>query len=168
VPVSEAKETSSQLKRLAWFILVAVVLIAVDQTSKNLIIANLQPNQSYDFLGSVVRFYLTFNNSGAFSMGYGQTWFFTLISSVAVLVMLWLGPRAKTIGWSALAGLALGGVTGNLIDRLVRAPGFPSGQVVDFIQIPFNYPIFNLADSAIFVSAVVVIIAIARGRKLGG
>ncbi|MDE2409397.1 MAG: signal peptidase II, partial [Actinomycetales bacterium] len=80
----------------------------------------------------------------------------------------WYGLRVRTLGWAAMAGVALGGVTGNLFDRLTRAPGFPSGQVVDFIQIPFNFPIFNVADSAICVVAALVVIAVARGSKLGG
>ena len=48
-----------------------------------------------------------------------------------------------------MAGVLLGGITGNLIDRLVREPGFGIGHVVDYIQVPFNFPIFNIADMAI-------------------
>ncbi|NBW90355.1 MAG: hypothetical protein EBR51_10730, partial [Gammaproteobacteria bacterium] len=46
-------------------------------------------------------------------------------------------PRIQTTGWLILAGMLTGGISGNLIDRLTREPGFGSGQVVDFIQIPF-------------------------------
>lgn len=149
-------------------LLSAIGVVFLDQLTKSLVIANLQPGVAYPFLGSVVRLYLTYNNSAAFSMGFGVTWVFTLISTLAALAIIWFGLRVKTTAWGLLAGLALGGVTGNLIDRLTRAPGFPSGQVVDFIAIPFNFPIFNLADSAICVAAALVVISVGRGKKLGG
>jgi len=54
-----------------------------------------------------------------------------------------------------------------LIDRVSKAPGFPNGQVVDFIQIPFNFPIFNIAD--IFICSVMAftVIRVFRGDKIG-
>lgn len=67
-----------------------------------------------------------------------------------------------------MGGLALGGVVGNLIDRLTRDPGFPNGKVVDFIQIPFNFPIFNIADSAICVAAFLITLQVVRGVPFGG
>ncbi|MEY2945997.1 MAG: hypothetical protein RL243_771 [Actinomycetota bacterium] len=143
-------------------------MVFLDQLTKSMVIANLQPRVSYDFIGSVVRLFLTYNDSAAFSMGFGITWIFTIISSLACLAIIWYGLRVRTMGWATLAGVALGGVSGNLIDRLTRAPGFPSGQVVDFIQVPFNFPIFNLADSAICIVAALVVIAVGRGKKLGG
>jgi len=143
-------------------------VVFLDQLTKSMVIANLQPRVSYDFIGSVVRLFLTYNDSAAFSMGFGITWIFTIISSLACLAIIWYGLRVRTMGWATLAGVALGGVSGNLIDRLTRAPGFPSGQVVDFIQVPFNFPIFNLADSAICIVAALVVIAVGRGKKLGG
>lgn len=160
--------TNSKISRGLWFVLAAILVVIADQSAKDAVITFLQPGVSYDFLGSVVRLYLTYNDSAAFSIGFGVTWIFTLISSAAALVILWFGPRVNTVGWALMAGTALGGVTGNLIDRLTRAPGFPAGQVVDFIQIPFNFPIFNLADSAICIVAALVVIQMARGRKLGG
>lgn len=154
--------------RVFLFATVAALIVLADQVIKNAVIAQLTPQQSYNWLGSVVRLYLTFNNSAAFSMGWGITWIFTLISACAAIALAWFGLRARTQLWSALAGLALGGVLGNLTDRLFRAPGFPSGQVVDYIQIPFNFPIFNLADSAICVAAGLTVLMVARGSKIGG
>lgn len=159
----------SKPARTFWFLCVAAAVIAADQMAKNAVIAHLQPLATYDTpLGFLLRLTLVYNDSAAFSMGYGITWIFTAISSVAALILAWYGFRVRTVGWSMLAGLALGGVTGNLIDRLFRAPGFGHGLVVDFIEIPFNFPIFNIADSAICVTAVLVVIQVARGKKLGG
>ena len=165
--MSRLRPTAKFLRTLA-LLFSATTVVFLDQLTKSAVIANLQPRVSYDFLGSVVRLYLTYNNSAAFSMGFGITWIFTLISTLAAMALIWYGLRVRTMGWGVLTGVALGGVAGNLFDRLSRAPGFPSGQVVDFIQIPFNFPIFNLADSAICIAAALVVISVARGSKLGG
>jgi signal peptidase II len=53
--------------------------------------------------------------------------------------------------------LALGGIFGNLTDRIFREPGMLRGEVVDWIQLP-NWPIFNIADSAVVCAAVLVTI----------
>ncbi len=118
-------------------------------------------------IGELVQFNLVFNDSAAFSIGFGATGVFTVISSLATLVFLWLSRKVETKSWAMILGVALGGVVGNLIDRLTREPGFGVGWVVDFIQIPFNFPVFNLADSAIFIAAVVTVVRVMRGDKLG-
>lgn len=159
----------SKTARTLWFLCVAAAVVAADQLAKNAVIAHLEPRVTYETpLGSLLRLTLVYNDSAAFSMGFGLTWIFTAISSVAAMVLVWYGLRVRTVGWSVLAGLALGGVTGNLIDRLFRAPGFGHGLVVDFIAIPFNFPIFNISDSAICITAALVVIQVARGKKLGG
>ncbi len=53
--------------------------------------------------------------------------------------------------------LVLGGAVGNLVDRLVRSPGFLRGEVVDFIKVP-NWPTFNVADCAITVGVILIAI----------
>ena len=167
-PDTQRPLSGTRLSRGLWFTLAALAVLVLDQVSKDLVIANLVPGVSHNLFGGLVRLYLTYNNSAAFSLGFGVTWIFTIISSLAAIVIIWFAPKVRTHGWALLAGVALGGVTGNLADRLTRAPGFPSGQVVDFIQIPFNFPIFNLADMAIFIVATLVVITLARGGKLGG
>jgi signal peptidase II len=96
-----------------------------------------------------------------------MTWIFAIVSTLATLAILWVAPKLETLGWSITGGLALGGVVGNLIDRLTRAPGFGRGQVVDFISIPFNFPIFNIADIAIVAVAVIVVVRIMLGTPVG-
>lgn len=96
-----------------------------------------------------------------------MTWIFTIISSVATLALIWYSSKIQTRSWMILAGVALGGVVGNLIDRITRAPGFAIGRVVDFIQIPFNFPVFNIADSAIVVVAAITVYRLSKGETLG-
>ena len=67
-----------------------------------------------------------------------------------------------------MIGVFLGGVVGNLIDRLIREPSFGNGHVVDFIQIPLNFPIFNLADIFIVSMAILSVVRVMRGENLGG
>jgi signal peptidase II len=127
----------------------------------------LEPGHSTTFVGEFLKFYLVRNDSAAFSIGNGQTWLFTIFSSIAVALLLWFGPRTKAKSWALIAGLLLGGVAGNLVDRVTRSPGFPNGQVIDFLQLPFGFAIFNLADTAIVVAMSIVMIRIIRGHKIG-
>ena len=144
-----------------------VVVVAIDQLTKYIALANLRPGVSNPFIGEVLKFYLIRNDSAAFSLGGGQTWLFTIFSTVAAALLLWFGPRVQTRSWALIAGGLLGGVVGNLIDRVAREPGFPNGHVIDFLQLPFGFPIFNLADTAIVVSMSIVVIRILRGHKIG-
>lgn len=139
---------------------VAVMLIvaALDQAVKQLMVTWLEPGQAVPVIGDWFRFYLLFNPGAAFSMGQNSTWLFTTIQLVFVIGALWFGPRMDT-RFEAL-GLALiaGGALGNLIDRLFRDPGFWFGHVVDYISVG-NFAVFNLADAAITVGVVVFVIA---------
>jgi len=51
---------------------------------------------------------------------------------------------------------------------LIREPSFGNGHVVDFIQVPFNFPIFNLADTLIVSMAILSVLRVMRGENLGG
>lgn len=150
------------------FLGVGVLVIIFDQLAKELALANLERYTPVPVIGDLLQFTLAFNDRAAFSLGGASTWIFTLISSTVALALLWFGPKFKTKSWLILGGLALGGVCGNLIDRLFRAPGFPNGHVVDFIQIPFNFPIFNIADIAICSAAFLIALRVILGQKIGG
>lgn len=158
--------SSRQIKVLA--IGLASLIVLIDQLIKELLIATLEPQVSYPFLGEVVRLYLTFNEAAAFSIGFGQTWIFAVLAIVASLAVLWYLSKIHTRSWAILAGVALGGIVGNLIDRLTRDGGWGNGLVVDYIQIPFNFAIFNLADVAIVSAAVIIALRVSLGHKLGG
>jgi len=163
-----SQKPKTQLGKTLLFLGVATFVVLIDQITKAFALTNLHTFQTVPFIFDIVQFTLVFNDSAAFSLGGSATWVFTLLSTIATLALLWFGPRFRTTGWLILIGLALGGVVGNLVDRLFRSPGFPNGHVVDFIQIPFNFPIFNIADSAITISAAIIAIRIIRGEKLGG
>jgi len=147
---------------------VASAVIFVDQLTKFLAETFLTPYQPVTVIPSVLNFTLAFNDRAAFSLGGNSTWVFTIISTIATLVMLYFVPRFKTRSWLILGGVAIGGVVGNLIDRVSKNPGFPGGYVTDFIQVPFNFPIFNIADSAICIASFWIALRVIRGQRIGG
>lgn len=147
---------------------IALALVLVDQFTKWLALENLEPGRIVPVLGDVLAWRLTFNDSAGFSLGFGVTWFFTLLSTAAFSILILRAHKVHNWLWLVLAGVLGGGILGNLIDRLVREPGFANGHVVDFIQIPFNFPIFNFADICISVGMTLVAWRIIAGDKIGG
>ena len=159
--------TRSKANKGLPYLILTLVLLAADQGSKAWALATLPPFQGKPFIGELLKFYLVWNDSAAFSISLGATWIFTIISSVATLVIIWLLFRTKSKAWRWTLAILLAGVTGNLADRLFREPGFAVGKVVDFLQIPFSFPVFNVADICITGSMTVVVILVMRGIKLG-
>ena len=75
--------------------------------------------------------------------------------------------RIGSTGWAVALGLLLGGALGNLIDRLFREPSFGRGEVVDFIAYAHVF-VGNVADIAIVVAAVVIVLLSIRGVRIDG
>ena len=162
--MSKSKATVSR-----WlFVAVALALISVDQFTKNLAIASLKLGVNYPVLGEALTWRLVYNDSAAFSLGFGQTWILAVIAAAATLATIWYARKITSVSWALMAGVFLAGVVGNLIDRLIREPSFGNGHVVDFIRIPFNFPVFNLADIFIVSMATLTVIRVFRGENLGG
>ena len=72
-------------------------------------------------------------------------------------VLVKLAPKVNHPGWAVALGLLVAGVSGNLMDRIFRTPGFLRGHVVDFFQLP-HFAIFNIADVCITSAAVLIMI----------
>ena len=83
------------------------------------------------------------------------------------MVILRVAPRLGSTGWAVGLGLLLGGALGNLLDRLLRPPGFAVGHVVDFIAY-LDWFVGNVADVAIVVAAVLVVLLTVRGVGVDG
>lgn len=161
-------QVSGTRARTLLFLGIGVFLVFLDQLTKELAIASLADGSVIPVIGDILKFRLAYNDAAAFSLGVGQTWVLAIIASCAVLALLWFGPRAKNITWTIIAWLVLGGAAGNLVDRLTRAPGFLNGHVVDFISIPFNFPIFNLADTFLVIGVSLAMLRTFMGDELGG
>lgn len=160
--------SESSLARRRWlFALTALITLALDQLTKILAEAFLAAGP-ISIIGDLLWFRLAYNDAAAFSLGFGATWVLALASVSAVVALLIFGPRVKTMSWALIAGMVLGGAAGNGIDRVFRDPAFFNGHVVDFIQIPFNFPIFNLADSFLVIGIILAIYRTFRGDEIGG
>jgi signal peptidase II len=146
----------------------ASLIVALDQVTKFWAETNLVGQGSIPVIGELLQFRLAYNNAAAFSLGVGATWVLTTISLAASIALIALSPRIKTMTWALIAGMALGGAVGNLIDRAFKQPEFFNGHVVDFIQIPFNFPIFNLADTFLVVAVSLAILRTLMGDEIGG
>ena len=161
--------TKSKAAVSRWlFVAVALVLITLDQFAKNLAIATLKLGVDYPVVGELLSWRLVYNDSAAFSLGFGQTWILAVIASAATLATIWYSRKITSVSWAVMAGIFLAGVVGNLIDRLIREPSFGNGHVVDFIKIPLNFPVFNLADIFIVSMAILSVFRVFRGENLGG
>jgi signal peptidase II len=158
--------TSRRLDARLVFAAIAVLAYAVDQLSKQWAMRELADGD-VPLLGDWFTLHLTFNPGAAFSTGTGFTIVFTVLAMVAVVVVLWLSRRLGSIGWALALGLLLGGVAGNLTDRIVREPEPFHGHVVDFLMLP-NWPVFNIADICINVAAGLIILQTFRGISLNG
>lgn len=150
-----------QANALPW-LLISALVIALDQLSKLWALSALQPEGvPHPVIPGFLNWTLAFNTGAAFSFlaqgGGWQRWFFVLLALViSVALVAWLARTARREWRTALPlALVIGGALGNLIDRL------HASQVTDFIQVYYHdwyYPTFNLADSAICVGAVLLIL----------
>ncbi len=152
---------------LGLFFGVAAVAFIIDQVTKSLAVSRLEDRDPVSVLGEVLQLTLVRNPGAAFSTGTSYTYLFTGIAVVAVSVLLFLSRRVRDRFWAFGLGCLLGGVLGNLMDRLAREPGFGRGHVIDMFQLP-NWPVFNVADICINIAAGVIIIQALRGVSLDG
>lgn len=147
---------------------VAVVVYALDQITKALVVANLPEGRPYEVLGELLTFQFVRNSGAAFSLASGSTWIFTIVATAVTVFIVIFARRIRSTGWAVLFGMLLGGTLGNLTDRYFREPGFPNGHVIDFLQIPLLPAIFNVADVGIVSSMAVFLFLTLRGVGLDG
>ncbi|MDJ0338827.1 signal peptidase II [Cryobacterium sp. PH31-O1] len=165
-PRARTKKRSRALIVLA---LVALGIYALDQYSKYLVVASMTEGSVIRVLNDVLQLHFVRNPGAAFSLASGSTWIFSIIAGAVVVFIVWFARRIRSLAWGLVFGLLLGGVLGNLTDRLLREPGFGVGHVVDFISTPWLLPaIYNVADMAIVTSMIIFMILTIRGIGLDG
>lgn len=150
----------------------AALVVAADQFAKALVLDRIEPGEVID-LGPV-HLVRAFNTGMAFSLGRGRPGLVVVIGAL-VVGLVWFARRELTRATGADAapllpalafGLLIGGAVGNLIDRLLRSPGIGRGAVVDFIDVKGFldfWPVFNIADIALTVGSVLLILLSSRG-----
>jgi signal peptidase II len=142
------------------FVLVAVIVFVADRITKGLVVANVQPGTEKQVLPHVW-ITNTQNPGAAFGVAQDATAVF-LVASVVVTVGLVFYVARNPVGtWAGvLLGLILGGTVGNGYDRLLH------GTVTDFIALHF-WPVFNVADSAISVGVVILLLGYVIRQRSG-
>ena len=131
----------------------ALIIVFLDQLTKFLIKQNLQLNQSIPVIKNVLHLTYVTNTGSAFGLFKSFSSFFTLFSAIVIIVIFYYLKKIKKDETKIqfAVSLLLGGTIGNLIDRLAY------GSVVDFIDFRI-WPVFNVADSAVTISIVLLII----------
>ena len=135
-----------RMLRRSGVILIAVLVVLIDQLSKAWITDLLRDGRSLRAVPGLLDLRLVHNTGAAFSLLRGATPVLALLSLVVVIaVLIWLWRQQRLPIWQGLAvGLLLGGSLGNGLDR------WRLGYVVDFLAlVPIDFPIFNPADVAI-------------------
>ena len=143
-----------------WLVAAIVVgVVLLDQLTKTWAVRDLADGP-VELFGDVA-FRLSRNSGGAFSLFQGFTPLLAVLAIVLAVVLIRALRRTQDPLVLVALALILGGALGNLIDRLARSPSFLRGEVVDFVDVG-RFPVFNLADSAITVGAVLLFVAVLR------
>ena len=157
-PSNHSREALSRAQ--FWLFSTALVITALDQVVKRVVVNTMEMGQSIDVVGSFVRLTRTSNTGGAFGLLRGRGNWFIVVSLVAALAIAVLsrqiargGRRVERLAF----GLILGGAVGNLIDRIRL------GAVIDFVDIGgsgYRWPAFNVADSAITIGVTLLAVSL--------
>lgn len=139
---------------MAWA--TALLVLVVDQLTKVWAVAALEGQPDRELIGEILKLSFVRNPGAAFGLGGGATIVFSLLAIVVAVVLARMSTKLVSYWWAVALGLMLGGAVGNLADRLFREPAPLRGHVVDFLRLP-NWPVFNVADSALVASAVMIV-----------
>lgn len=147
-----------------FYYVLALVIIALDQWSKWLIVKKMELGESIPIIENFLYITSHRNSGAAWGILQGQMWFFYIITVVVIIgIVYYMAKYAKgkcLLGVSL--GLMLGGAIGNFIDRVLYK------EVVDFIDtyiFGYNFPIFNIADSALVVGVGLLMIQMFREER---
>jgi signal peptidase II len=140
-----------------FYYLIALAVILIDQVTKWIIVKEMYYGQSITVIENFLYITSHRNRGAAWGILQGQMWFFYLITVVVVVgLIIYIQKLKKQDKWFGIAlALMLGGAIGNFIDRVVRK------EVVDFVNtyiFTYDFPIFNVADSALVVGVIIMFI----------
>jgi signal peptidase II len=165
----EKTSVGSSPRRPYLFLFAAITLpvIVLDQLTKLFVQAHMALYESIAIIPNYLDITYTLNPGAAFSMlADAPAWvrkaFLLSMAAAAIIVLAVLIVRSERVSINSIAfALIMGGATGNLIDRAVR------GRVIDFMRAHYydlNYPVFNVADSAISIGVALIILTAFFGR----
>ena len=144
--------------------LIALCFLVIDQVIKLFITSILEVGEGIVIIKNFFTLTLLHNTGAAFSIFRSNTFLLIIVSFMALfLIYLFFIKNSKLNKLDIwLYGALIGGILGNLCDRIFR------GYVVDYLDFRlFNFPVFNLADSVIVISVILIMIGLIRGEKNG-
>ena len=139
------------------YIILGILLVAVDQLTKFLTIKYIIPNGDITILDKVLSFTYVENKGAAFGILQDGRWFFIILTIIilAFLTIYIVKSKNKSVLFNVIMSLIYAGAIGNFIDRLIK------GYVVDMIKTEFmDFPVFNFADCLIVVGIIALAIYI--------
>jgi signal peptidase II len=141
-------------------LVIAAIVVLVDQLTKRWAVGALDGGRVIHVVGSL-QLNLAFNTGMAFSRGAGLGPFVPVLAIGVIAALLIALGRSESRWFSVAVGLVIGGAVGNVLDRLFRGDGWLRGSVVDFIDLQW-WPIFNVADAAVVVGGVLLVLSTLR------
>lgn len=144
---------------------VAAGAYALDRITKAWAEASLADRPPIEVISGVLHLTYTTNSGGAFGLGQSAPWLFAAATIVVVGIIVVVSTRLTWVLTAVALGLVLGGALGNLTDRAIRGPGL-TGRVIDFVDVRV-WPVFNVADSAVLIGAVLLAVSSFRREEPG-
>lgn len=141
---------------IIWIIII-VLIVAIDQVSKYMIIKNVSYNKMIPVINNF--FYITYheNKGAAWGIMQNKIYIFIPLTIILSVVMVYILFRTESKMLKLALSFIIGGAIGNLIDRISK------GSVADFLDFHFgsyNFPTFNIADSFIVIGTIILAIFI--------
>lgn len=143
---------------------ITIISLFIDQLVKIIVINNMNLFDSINIITNFFKITYVRNTGAAWSILSGNTWFLIAISLIALVVIYLYFIKDKKLNKleSISYGLLIGGILGNLIDRIIY------GYVIDYLDfkiINYDFPIFNIADICIVISIILIGISLIVGEK---
>lgn len=154
-----------KLSHIKIFLLVAFISFALDMLSKELISSMMKLHESIPIIDNILRLTYIKNEGIAFGLLQGIPHILLFISIVVLAIIIYLTKRISTqkISIQIAFGLIIGGALGNIVDRIRFS------SVRDFLDVGINqqlrWPIFNIADSVVFIGVILILIFYEENSK---
>ena len=143
--MDDSPPSSGNRRPLLGILLLAAGVLVLDQLTRWWAESTMAPGEATPVLGTFIQWRLIYNPGAAFGIASEFTWILTCVAAVAVVALAVFTTRVVTASWAIGVGALLGGVVSHLGDRLLRAPGFARGHIVDYN----GWFIGNVADIAL-------------------
>lgn len=155
----------SKYKHIIFICIISVFCFTLDLMSKSIASNNLVEYERNEVIPSFFHLTLCYNTGGAWSIFSGNIVFLVIVSLIALGVVIYTMIKSKTLFYKYSCALFIGGLLGNLYDRIVY------GKVIDFfdfIIFGYDFPVFNIADCFICIGVGIMLIAMIREEKKDG